>query len=72
MPNYQYNVTAPERWDSIANKAYGDAGRIDEIIAANPDVEITAVVPAGTALNIPIISEDEQAITNSDLPPWLR
>ncbi len=72
MPNYQYVVTTPDRWDNIANKAYGDPGLIQGIVEANPDVDITAVIPAGTILNIPIITIEAQDTDTADLPPWLQ
>jgi hypothetical protein len=70
MSNYQYVVNAPERWDNIAAKAYGDPGMFETIIAVNSDVPIGAIVPAGTVLNIPIITSDIQATADSLLPPW--
>lgn len=67
---YQYLVKQPERWDNIANAAYGDPSMIAGIVEANPDVLITPLIPAGTILNIPIITEDQQTTLADDLPPW--
>ena len=72
MANYQYPVTAPERWDNVAFKAYGDASLIEGIVDANPDVAITAIIPAGTLLNIPVITIDVQDTATASLPPWLQ
>lgn len=72
MANLQYTTLEGERWDTISNKAYGTPLLSDIIIAANPLVAITDVLPAGTLLEIPvqeIITEQ----TDADLlPPWKR
>lgn len=70
MSYTQYTVTAPERWDNIAFKAYGDATKISVIIEANPTVRAQDVLPSGTVLNIPIL--ETPTITASKLPPWKR
>jgi len=70
MSYFQYLVSAPERWDNVAYKAYGNPGMIEGIVSANPDVQITSIIPAGTILNIPVVSSDEQATAADDLPPW--
>lgn len=68
-----YTVETPKRWPDIANLAYGDPGKIDELLRANPNIEIEAVIPEGTILNIPIILEDTETIVSNDLlPPWKR
>jgi hypothetical protein len=72
MANQQYIVKTDERWDNIAFKAYGDAGKIEPIVRANPNVLITPTVPAGTILDIPILSEEEAKSLNEILPPWMR
>lgn len=41
------------------------------IIAANPHVAITPVLPSGLLLLIPVI-EAEEATTEEDIAPWLR
>lgn len=81
MANYQYYLNADERWDNIAIKAYGSltividsmgntVSAIETIVEANPEVLIIPVVPAGTVLNIPIITDDQQIIDTALLPPW--
>ncbi|MBX9447842.1 tail protein X [Dickeya chrysanthemi] len=67
----EHITKAGERWDSIAYTYYGDALGYDRIIAANPHVAITPVLPSGIVLAIPVI---EPADVNSaeDTPPWLR
>ncbi|BDV42445.1 membrane protein [Geotalea uraniireducens] len=60
-----------ERWDWLAWEYYGDASRYEPIIAANPEVMITPVLPAGIKLLIPIIA-DADLVDTEDLPPWKR
>lgn len=44
---------------------------LSRIIAANPHVAITPVLPSGLLLLIPVI-EAEEARTEEDIAPWLR
>ncbi|EDV4562869.1 hypothetical protein HX41_004150 [Salmonella enterica subsp. enterica] len=60
-----------ERWDSLAWQYYGDPLGYPRIIAANPHVAITPVLPSGLLLLIPVI-EAEEANTEEDIAPWLR
>lgn len=74
MKTYQYPLKTDERWDNIANLAYGRPGLIEPIVRANPDVFIVPVIPAGTILEIPILEEEEvETQTSSEsLPPWMQ
>lgn len=72
MANSQYTVKSAERWDNIANKAYGNPGLIEPIIDANPNVLITPIVPAGTVLEIPILEEEIVETPSESLPPWMQ
>lgn len=72
MAIQQYIVKSDERWDNIAFKAYGTTANIEIIIKANPNVDITPVVPAGTILNIPIIDEETLSTSTDILPPWMQ
>jgi len=66
----QYITTEGERWDAVAQKAYGKPAAFNGIIAANPMVPITPRLAAGIVLNIPII-EDNSIQTDAELlPPW--
>lgn len=59
-----------DRWDLIAQRAYGDPLKMQLIIDANPTVPITPAIEAGTFIRVPVI-----AGTNVDavrLPPWKR
>ena len=43
-----------ERWDSLAWKYYGDPYAYGRIIAANPALDITPLLPPGVPILIPI------------------
>jgi len=58
-----------ETWDAIAWRYYGNAYRYPPIIAANPHVPITPVLPAGIVLAIPVLPREADTRT---LPPWMR
>jgi phage tail protein X len=62
-------TTDGERWDQLAARYYGDALGYERIIVANPHVALTAVLPGGLTLSIPVI---EQHDLNEALPPWMR
>lgn len=71
MEYTEYITTEGERWDTVAYRAYGDAGRIDGIIRANPGIPVHGTLPAGTRLRVPV-----EAVPGADnnplLPPWKR
>ncbi|MCV9878853.1 tail protein X [Brenneria izbisi] len=60
-----------DRWDLLAHHYYGEPRGYDRIIAANPQVAITPVLPSGIVLLIPMIETDE-AVTTEEIAPWLR
>ena len=68
----EYVTKQGDRWDTIAQKAYGDASLVSGIIEANPSVVISAVLDAGIRLVIPILEEGEIIIDSELLPPWKR
>lgn len=72
MANTQYTVVDGERWDTIAQKAYGKASNFAGIIAANPLVPITAQIEGGTVLIIPILADNSIVTDLELLPPWKR
>lgn len=65
-----YTTKQGDRWDTVAFKAYGDATRINELIAANPNVPIGDEIAANTILNVPVIPEP--TLDTNLLPPWKR
>lgn len=66
----QYVVKEGERWDHIANKAYGRASLFQPIVEANPLVPITPRLAGGTILIIPVLDEVESKTDKELLPPW--
>lgn len=58
-----------DRWDLLAWEYYGDATLYERIIAANPEVMISPVLPPGIRLVIPVL-EDADVIAAEELPPW--
>lgn len=66
---WQHISREGERWDTLAAHYYGDPLGYVRIIAANPDIPITPVLPAGIALAIPLINAQD---TVEETPPWLR
>ena len=58
-----------ERWDQLAWRYYGDPHRYQPIVEANKHVPITAALPAGLTLAIPVL---EPVTSTEDLPPWMR
>lgn len=63
------HVTASgDRWDLLAWSYYGDPTQYAAIIAANPAVAISAVLPAGTPLAIPLLQASQ--VQSANMPPW--
>ena len=65
---YTYITKDNDRWDLISNKFYKTPTLYEEIIKANPDVEIKPVLDSGIKLKIPVI-EDSETIT-FESAPW--
>jgi phage tail protein X len=66
----QHTTIDGERWDFIAQKYYGKASMMNAIIAANPDVPLYDILPAGIVLDIPILESVNDATSANQLPPW--
>jgi phage tail protein X len=64
-----HTTQASDRWDLIAWRYYGNALDYGRIVEANPHIPISAVLPAGLTVLVPIIESDEQS---EALPPWLK
>lgn len=64
----QHTCIGDTRWDTIAHKAYGDFSNMKPILDANPNLEVHALLPAGTIVNVPIVSVSVADIIG--LPPW--
>lgn len=67
------HVTADgDRWDLLAWRYYGEATGYERIVAANPGVALSPVLPSGLTLNIPVLEEPPATLaTAGGLPPWL-
>lgn len=65
-----------ERWDSLGWKYYGDPYDYGRIIEANPSLDISAGLPSGVVVLIPILplatAQAAEQLTSADLPPWKR
>lgn len=59
-----------DRWDQLAWRYYGDALDYERIIVANPEVAITAALPSGLKLRIPVI--EDSAVVSAGMPPWKK
>ncbi|MGU1343649.1 tail protein X [Pseudomonas aeruginosa] len=71
MAEYITHVTREgERWDQLAVAYYGNPYRYEPITRANPQVPLTAALPAGLTLRIPVL--DDQVLITEDMPPWMR
>lgn len=71
MESFNYTTGAGDRWDTLAARFYGSNTGIAVLIDANPAVPITATIPMGTPLVIPVIN-DTQVTDKNTLPPWKR
>jgi len=65
-----YTVTGSQRWDTVANAAYGKASAYPAIIAANPNIPVTPIIPGGTVLQIPVLENNSIETAKEQLPPW--
>lgn len=66
----QYTTIAGDRWDTVANKAYGDPMLFPEIAAANRGVPLDVVFIDGVKLRVPVL--DPVSLDTNLLPPWKR
>ena len=67
---YSYISQDNDRWDLIAYKFYKDANKYEEIIKANPNIEINPTLFAGIKLKIPVLETSETI--KFELPPWRK
>ncbi|MGG6295303.1 tail protein X [Leptolyngbya sp. AN02str] len=61
-----------QRWDAIANLAYGNPYGYEPILRANPQWLGVDRLPGGTVLQIPVIDQPAVTMTREQLPPWKR
>lgn len=73
MGGFTQHITSEgERWDNVAQAAYGDSSNTEDIIKANPRVAIDVVFKAGVRLLIPIVEVKKDGTDVNSLPPWKR
>ena len=65
---YLYKTKNNDRWDTIAQRFYGDCTKYNEIISANPHIPIDTVIEEGIDMIIPIKEKTSQTL---DLP-WFK
>lgn len=68
MATRNYITKQGDRWDSIADSAYGDVTKMNDVIEANPDIAMVAAFDEGITLKLPII--EDVNTQNELLPPW--
>lgn len=67
-----YTTKSGDRWDLIANQAYGNASDYQKIIDANPGVPKTPYIKAGVTILVPVVDRSEDLASGNNLPPWKR
>lgn len=60
-----------ERWDQVAQRAYGSAELAHLIWRANPEVGIVDRLDGGTVIKVPVL-EAKPVETAEAVPPWKR
>lgn len=65
---YTYITKQNDRWDLIAYEYYNNALLYEQIIKANPDIEITPVLKEGIQIKVPVLQEE--TTIKFELPPW--
>lgn len=72
IQSINYTVKEGERWDSLAWKFYGSVKAMDALIEANPTIPLSAVLPAGMQVIVPILDNTSDTVISTNLPPWKR
>jgi len=67
----EYITLENDNFTNIAYKAYGDGTKFAPIIAANFGLPVSAFLPSGLKIIVPIIEEQPETDINL-LPPWKR
>lgn len=65
-----YTVKKGDRWDSIAEKAYGNISYMSFVIEQNHEIPLDIPLTEGITLRLPVID-----VVKSDeelLPPWKK
>jgi phage tail protein X len=72
MASVNYTTIYGDRWDLIAIERYGNIKSVPVLQDANPLVQLSPIIEAGTNLIIPIVDDSDEAIIAENLPPWKR
>lgn len=67
---YSYITKQNDRWDLIAYKFYNNPFLYEDIIKANPNVEVEPVLQEGINLKIPV--KESTNTISFELPPWKK
>jgi phage tail protein X len=70
METTPYITREGDRWDLIADRAYGDVTKMKDIIEANPELSLVTIFSEGVTILLPIIPQADTQ--TSTLPPWKR
>lgn len=68
--NTVITTQGPTRWDNLSSQAYGTDFDYVEIMKANPGIILSAIIPSGKQVIIPLVQSTAQAIDPNNLPPW--
>ena len=63
-----YTTKQGDMWDSIALAVYGSTDYTGLLMRANQQYLDTYIFPAGIALYVPEITDED--VGQTDLPPW--
>lgn len=67
---YSYITKQNDRWDLIAYKFYNNPFLYEDIIKANPNVEVEPILKEGISLKIPV--KESTNTISFELPPWKK
>lgn len=76
LGHFEHTTIDGDRWDLLAYRFYGDAGKQAVLLDANrslfadPITVPPLLLPAGLSLIVPVLESDE--VDESTLPPWKR
>ena len=70
----EHTVLDGQRWDTLAWIYYGDATAYGRIVQANPALDITTHLDAGTVVLLSVLSvgDGQEGVEQDSLPPWKR
>ncbi len=72
MEYVYYIVSSMMRWDSLAYFAYGDAGKMADLLDANQEIGVYEWIPEGVTVKCPILLDAAINPLLADLPSWKK